>query len=114
MKLFAVYDHQNDIELEIYMGENAKDNWDIIDMSSQNDIWFHLESHPSPHVMLKLPNNIKNISKQTIMFCAAICKQNSKLANSSKISVIYTERKNITKGKNVGSVFTKKVNSVTI
>lgn len=114
MKTLTIFDTNLDTELEIYLGENAKDNWDILDKSSQNDIWFHLENHPSPHVILKIPDNGKNINKQTILYCAMICKENSKFSGHKKISVIYTEKKNVSKGQDVGSVYTKKTNKVVI
>lgn len=34
----------------VRIDKSAKDNWDMIDKADQNDLWFHLESFPSPHV----------------------------------------------------------------
>lgn len=114
MKLFSVYDANLDENLEIYLGENSRDNWDIIDISSQNDMWFHLDNVPSPHVILKITNNKKKINKQTIIYCCSLCKENSKYCNHKKITAIYTEIKNISKGKEIGSVFTKKIKKIKI
>tara|TARA_B110000208_G_scaffold191711_2_gene259722 strand:- start:3157 stop:3312 length:156 start_codon:yes stop_codon:yes gene_type:complete len=38
---------------EYYIGENAKDNWDILSNAEQTDIWFHLNTLTSPYVILK-------------------------------------------------------------
>lgn len=109
MKTFKIIDNNLESELDVFLGENAQDNWDIIDISSQNDIWFHLDDKPSPHVVLKIPDNLKKkVHKQTILYCGMICKQYSKYDNHKNISIIYTEIKNVTKGKEIGSVFTKK------
>jgi len=101
----------------IKIGKNAQENWDIISDSFQNDLWFHLGgSLPSPHVVLTLPNKfkLKKIPNTIIMQCALFCKQHSKFANINKVSVIYTEIKNVSKGKTIGSVFTKKTSSVVL
>ena len=43
------------------LGENAQDNWNILDNSNQNDIWFH------PHKSYNGYNN--NFSKDMILRC---------------------------------------------
>jgi predicted ribosome quality control (RQC) complex YloA/Tae2 family protein len=113
MKTIKVYDQNYNDELEIKIGENAQDNWNIIDISSQNDLWFHLDNKPSPHVILIVPKKIK-VHKQTILYCGMICKNNSKYNNNKNVSIIYTEIKNITKGEDIGSVITKKTNKIFI
>jgi predicted ribosome quality control (RQC) complex YloA/Tae2 family protein len=112
-----IFDNNLNDELIYIVGENAQDNWNLIDASSQNDLWFHLENHPSSHVVLKMPN-IKNaekkISKQSIIHCAVECKNYSKLKNTKKVSVIYTEIKNVTKADKPGSVYTKKIRVIKV
>jgi len=104
----------DDSILEVKIGQNAQENWDIISNSSQNDIWFHLGCNlSSPHVVLKNPNRLK-IPKRILSECAILCKNNSKYNNIKKIAVIYTEIKNVTKGDTVGSVHTKKTNEIII
>lgn len=106
-----------DISFEIIVGKNAQENWDLISNASQNDLWFHLGGNmPSPHVILKIPEKfvLKKIPKQIIFQCANLCKSHSKYCNIKKVSVIYTEIKNISKGEIVGSVYTKKTSEVII
>ena len=42
--------------IEFIIGENANENWELLDYLRQiNDeyIWFHLNSFPSPYVIMK-------------------------------------------------------------
>lgn len=99
----------------IIIGRNAQENWDIIDSADQNDIWFHLEGHPSPHVILKTGGvKLKEIEKNVIKICAMHCKEHSKFANIRKITVIYTEIKNVSKANKVGAVYTKNIHHIVI
>lgn len=105
------------IEFNVKIGQNAQENWDLITSSSQNDIWFHLGgSMPSPHVVLANPENlkIKKIPRYVLSRCANLCKEKSKFNNINRVSVIYTEIKNVSKGDKVGSVYTKQTLSIII
>ena len=107
MKEETVYDSKLKCELIIHIGANAKDNWNIIDMAKPNDIWFHVEDHPSAHVILIVPTEltqIKDVSKMTLKYCANLCKKNKE--NKDQMSVIYTQIKNVTKADKEGSVST--------
>lgn len=101
------------VELDNYkymitIGKNAQENWDIIDAASSEDIWFHIEDYPSPHVILKIPDDykLKKIPKKILIQCALKCKIHSKYNNVKNINIIYTKIKNIKKGDYVGSVIT--------
>ena len=52
MKIFTIFDCILKQDFEIIVGSSSQENWDIIDDSCQNDIWFHLENLPSCHVIL--------------------------------------------------------------
>ena len=115
MKTFKVFDNLINEELEIIMGKSAEENWKIIDDSSQNDLWFHLDDFPSPHVILKTKDkDMKSLNKQTFIHCANLCKENSKYANIKNISVIYTKIKNVKKAETVGSVNTSSSKTIKI
>ena len=96
------------IELEngfCKIGESAQENWDIIKESNQNDLWFHIDKLPSCHVVLDSKN--KKFNNNDIKKCAELCKENSKY--SHKVTIIYTEIKNISIYKSkIGSVVVKK------
>src|SRR5687768_4490993 len=91
----------------IRVGDNAQDNWDLVDESSQNDIWFHVDNHPSCHVVLNVGERRQSPHKTVLNYCAALCKEGSKVSNHKNIKIIHTEIKNVKKADIVGSVFTK-------
>lgn len=87
----------------IYIGQNKHENWKLIDDSDKNDLWFHLDSFQSPHIVLKY-NEIT--SNQIINECCKFCKQHSKFKNfpSNHLKIIYTPINNLKKGTEIGSV----------
>jgi len=106
MKTQTIFDSKCNFELIIFIGENAEENWSIIDKASQYDYWFHLMGKPSCHVILKLPSCKSTINKQSLIQCAILCKENSKFAEYKNIKVMYTRIKNVKKGDVIGSVHT--------
>jgi predicted ribosome quality control (RQC) complex YloA/Tae2 family protein len=86
-------------ETTIVIGENAQENWDMIDFES-NNIWFHLNSFPSCHVIIQdeAPDT------ETMMYAAELCKKNTKYRNLKNIKVCYTKCSNLKKGTAIGSV----------
>ncbi len=87
----------------ISIGRNSRENWTIIENSNENDIWFHLNDYPSPHIVLKynefIPENI-------ILECCNLCKKYSKYKNfpAKYLKVVYTKINNLKKGSDIGSV----------
>jgi predicted ribosome quality control (RQC) complex YloA/Tae2 family protein len=113
MKNLTIFDSLLKKDFEIIVGISAKENWDIIDDSCQNDIWFHLEDLPSCHVILKTLNiKLKEFNKQTFIHCASICKENSKYKSHKNIEVIFTLVKNLKKTEPVGSVIATNTKSI--
>lgn len=102
----------DDEDYVITIGRNAKNNWEIIDKSEKNDVWFHLANYPSSHIILK--SNGSKINKKAIKFCAVKCKERSKYKSEKDVKIIYTKIKNIVKGDDVGSVITSKTKVLTI
>ena len=86
----------------IILGENAQDNWNIIDFESDY-IWLHLDSFPSCHVIIcdECPDN------ETIMYASELCKSKTKYKNLKNVKVCYTKCSNLKKGSDVGSVIYK-------
>ena len=96
MKQYIYECYEDNYIYTINVGRNVKENWDIIDMSKQNDIWFHADNEPSSHVVL-LVGDIKKPHRKVIKYCAFLCKSYSKVKNMNKVSIIYTQIKNIVK-----------------
>ena len=93
----------------ILIGENAKENWKIIDESDNFDLWLHIDDKASCHVIIKEILNKNNAisleyPRNVVIEASKYCKiySNSK---DDKIKIVYTIIKNITKGKVVGEVY---------
>ena len=50
--------------IEFKIGQNAQDNFDIIDESNPNDLWFHLYGESSCHVIAMIDPEVKLDKKQ--------------------------------------------------
>ena len=62
-------------------------------LSSKKHLWFHAKNAPGSHVILKPANN--QFIKDSIITAAKLAAYFSKQRNSSKVEVVYTERKNV-------------------
>lgn len=107
MKIVSIFIPSLKEEIQYTIGENAKDNFDIIDSSQPDDIWFHLHGESSSHIVADIPNDLKLDKKQkrqVITQGAVLCKQHSKYKSLKDVNIIYTEIKNITKTETIGQV----------
>ena len=92
-----------------YRGENAKDNFDLLDKFNDypDYLWFHLNSFPSPYVIVNitkfelLNNNDKDL---LLKYACDLCKDNSKYKNLKNLKIIWTPIKNLKKTENIGEV----------
>ena len=99
-------------EVIFRVGSNAEDNWKLLQNSKQNWIWFHLDKLSSPYVVIT--ESIKTLKNKKcpmslnyyLNFGAELCKENSKY-KKLKVSVTWTEVKNVSKGTKVGSAIIK-------
>ncbi len=90
---------------KIKIGQNKQDNWDLIDASNPNDIWFHTSDYPSSHIVLENIDNMA-VPKQIVKRCACICKANSKAKAEKNIDIIYAPIYSIKKTSIIGQVIT--------
>src|SRR5947209_3036296 len=90
----------------IKIGKNQDENDKIISDAKQNDLWFHLSNLTSCHVILEYSKDYP-ISNQMIYYCAKLVKENTKFKNLPKLTVNYTEIKNIKKTEIKGKVIIK-------
>jgi predicted ribosome quality control (RQC) complex YloA/Tae2 family protein len=122
------------INLVYKIGSNAKNNFELIDESDPNDMWFHLHNESSCHVIAclkniqyttrddELPNfydiNFDDLDKkekhQIITQGALLCKQYSKLKSAKNVPIIYTKIEDVQKTNVVGSVLTKNTKTVVV
>ena len=93
-----------------YIGQNAKENWELLDKFYKiNDeyIWFHLNSFPSPYVIVN--TTINDLSKnsninEVLLFGSQLCKDYSKYKFLSNLKIIYTSLKKLKKTNKIGEV----------
>jgi predicted ribosome quality control (RQC) complex YloA/Tae2 family protein len=106
MKTEDIYIHKIKETITFYIGKNAKDNFDVIDMGSSEDIWFHANDESSCHVIAIIPENLdKHGIKSIIKIGAQLCKQNTKkLSSLNNVEIMYAQLKNVTKTSIPGAV----------
>jgi hypothetical protein len=109
---------EGEVEYIVWVGTNAKDNWNIIQLSEPDDIWFHIDNLPSAHVILR---HRGYCSAEIVARCALLCRQSMKKIQTGKtdkkgkkggITVISTEVANLTFGENVGMVHISKTANI--
>jgi predicted ribosome quality control (RQC) complex YloA/Tae2 family protein len=94
----------DDKDYTILIGQNAKENDEIIKMSNQNDIWFHFENVSGPHIILN--SNGDDIPKRYLNQVAAkLFEYKTKVPRNQ--NVIYTKIKNVRLTDVPGKVITK-------
>lgn len=97
-------------EIEYYIGENAQDNFDILDICKPIDIWFHLDKESSCHVIANMPSDQKlnrNQISKIVIQGAVLCKQHSKMKSQKNVEICYTHIMNVVKTHIIGQVITK-------
>ena len=100
-------------KVKIKYGKNAKENWNLIDKSSSDDLWFHIDDYPSTHVILEYDVDANEVGEDkleeyidtAIQLCVEKTpKIKSYVPKIKSVKVIYTKVENIKKGKSVGEV----------
>jgi predicted ribosome quality control (RQC) complex YloA/Tae2 family protein len=93
-----------------YIGENAADNFDVIDKAESNaDLWFHASEESSCHVVAILPSSTsldKKIYRQMVKRGALLCKQHTnKIKSVVNTPIVYAPISKVKKGTVIGQVF---------
>lgn len=116
MKTMEYQSIRDDCTYTIRTGQNAQENWDLIESSEPNDIWFHVDGESSCHVVLTMGDRKKLPHKSVLNYCAVLCKAGSKAKSNKNVTIIYTEIKNvkINKKDNPGSVTTSNTKPIKI
>ena len=93
----------DDEEIIYLVGTNSKDNFDVIDRASENDIWFHAKQIPSCHVVALLPPDInihgnKKLKQKIIVQGCVLCKQHTNsIKDLSNVEMVITNVSNLIK-----------------
>lgn len=90
------------------VGQNAQDNFDIIDSADPDDYWFHVQNEPSCHVICDLSKLSIPLDKKQLRYVlkqgSIICKQYSKHKSMPETTIVYTQIKNVAKTNIIGQV----------
>ena len=104
MKEESIFIQALDREILFYIGKSQKENFAVIDMGSEDDLWFHAKDESSCHVVCEIPDDIdidKKELQSIIKTGALLCKNNTnKLKSVKNVEIVYTQIKNITKTSN--------------
>ena len=124
MKNIQIFIPDLKTNVEFLIGTDKHDNFNIIDMVNENDIWFHIKGFPSCHVVTNMyknddenqtpPTISKKILRKVIVQGACICKSHSKYKSDKNVEIIYTKIKNVTKTEIMGSVILDKEKTIVI
>lgn len=91
-----------------WIGQNAEDNWKILEQAEDGYYFFHLSSFPSCYVILATTEP----SQEEIQKSAEACKRNTKYRNMKNVHVDYTKISNVEKGDDLGEVLYKSLRKV--
>jgi predicted ribosome quality control (RQC) complex YloA/Tae2 family protein len=102
--LFNVMEDNHEIKnIKIKLGENAKENWNILKNVNDNYWWLHLDAYPSGHIIIENENPPKEIIEEAMI----LCKNNTKYKNLKNLYFFMTQIKNLKKGDEIGEVYFK-------
>jgi len=89
----------------VYIGQNAKENFELIDNANPDDLWFHLKGLPSCHVVL---HTITNNNDAEIQRVGELCLQHTKYRGLNSVYVEYLPVKYVKKTTTLGKVILRK------
>lgn len=103
--------------MEILVGKSARDNDRLtFKVADQNDFWLHVAPTSGSHVIVRNPENLDKLPKDTLKEAAALSAYFSKSRNAGKVSVHYTRRKFVKKarGAPAGQVQLQRFDSIKV
>lgn len=92
--------------ITFYIGRQQNENFKVIDMGAEDDLWFHASGLPSCHVVAIIPPDIDSKDMKYIITAGAVlCKQyTNKIKSLPNVEFVYTKVKNLEKLSVPGSV----------
>lgn len=116
MKTETIFIDELDTEVTFYIGQNQRENFNVINKGTPDDLWFHAKNISSCHVVAIIPDDIeKEEIKYIIKQGALLCKMNTnKLKDLHNIEIIYCQIKNVEKTRTPGLVNVKNEKKIVI
>lgn len=74
--------------MEIWVGRSARDN-DVLTfkLSSPRDFWLHVGGGSGSHVIVRNPDALERLPRDTLRYAAGLAARHSKAKNAGKVSV---------------------------
>ena len=101
--------------MEILVGRTARDNDTLtFQIASQRDFWLHVAGCPGSHVIVRNPEGLPSLPRETLRFAAVLAARHSKARAAGQVSVHVAQVKDVTKPKGAppGRVSLKRYRSV--
>jgi predicted ribosome quality control (RQC) complex YloA/Tae2 family protein len=101
----------------VLVGKSAEDN-DVLTfkVAAQNDFWLHVAGESGSHVVVRNPENLETLPRETLRYAASLAARYSKAKNANKATVHVSRRKDVQKprGMPAGKVLLKRYKSVKV
>jgi hypothetical protein len=94
-------------EVTYYIGKSREENFKVIDMGRDIDLWFHVgDGESSCHVICVVPNGLTKKQTMTLVKKGGdLCKQNTaKFRGGKSIEIVYSLVGNVKKTEILGCV----------
>jgi predicted ribosome quality control (RQC) complex YloA/Tae2 family protein len=101
--------------MEILVGRTARDNDALtFRIASQRDFWLHVAGCPGSHVIVRNPEGLASLPRETLRFAATLAARHSKAREGGQVSVHVAQVKDVSKprGAPAGQVSLKRYRSV--
>ena len=103
--------------MEILVGRTASDN-DVLTfkIAAQKDFWMHVAGESGSHVVVRNPDGLKALPRETLRYAAALAARYSKAKNAGKVAVHVARVKDVSKprGLPAGKVTLSRYKSVKV
>jgi len=101
--------------MEVLVGRTARDNDTLtFQIASQRDFWLHVAGCPGSHVIVRNPEGLSTLPRETLRYAAVLAARHSKARSAGQVSVHVAQVKDVTKPKGAppGQVSLKRYRSV--
>ena len=101
--------------MEVLVGRTAQDNDALtFQIASQRDFWLHVAGSPGSHVIVRNPEGLASLPRETLRFAASLAARHSKARSAGQVSVHVAQVKDVSKPKGAppGQVSLKRYRSL--
>jgi predicted ribosome quality control (RQC) complex YloA/Tae2 family protein len=103
--------------MEVLVGKSASDN-DVLtfELASQRDFWLHVAGVSGSHVVVRNPDGLSSLPRETLRFAAALAARHSKARAAGRPTVHVARVKDVAKerGAPPGQVVLRRFRSVKV